>query len=193
MANTIYKKLLELQKAVVEEWKDIAGYDGYYQVSNMGRVRSLDRYVDASYGSKQIRHGKVLKTELMPNGYLAIRLCKGAKYKSFYVHRLVASAFIPNPANLPEVNHKDRNTQNAVASNLEWCTRTYNASYMDAPKIRGQKYAKKVVVFDSSGKLIDEFPSATQAAVHFGKWKRTILGYLWGEHKNKDGLIFKYK
>lgn len=189
----IYKKLLELKKAVVEEWKDIVGYEGSYQVSNMGRVRSLDRYVDASYGSKQIRYGKILKTALMPNGYLAIRLCKDAKYKSFYVHRLVASAFIPNPANLPEVNHKDRNTQNAAASNLEWCTRAYNVSYMDASKIRGQKYAKEVLVFDQNGNLLGEFASATQTAAHFGKWKRTILGYLWGEHKNKNGLIFKYK
>lgn len=177
----------------METWKDIKGYEGLYQVSNLGRVRSMDRYVGASHGSTQLRKGMVMRLTQYPNGYIYVQLCKDAKYTGFYVHRLVASAFLDNPDNLREVNHKDRDKTNNAVTNLEWCTRSYNTKYLDAAKKRAEKYAKAVVVYGPDGEKIGEFQSCTQAAKHFGKWKRTILGYLWGEHKNRDGYTFQYK
>lgn len=112
-----------------EIWKDISGYEGYYQISNLGRVRSLDRYV-ATVGNpsgKRLIHGKILSQSkrVMSNvedGYYSVTLCKRGVDTLFNVHRLVAETFIPNPNNLPCVNHKDENKHNNMADNLEWCT-----------------------------------------------------------------------
>ena len=117
----------------LEIWKDIEGYEGLYQVSNFGRVRSLDRYVEyigtnqthKKMNMKQFKKGKILVPMLHKNGYLFIALPK--KQKS--IHRLVAEAFIPNPNNLPQVNHKDCNKQNNNFKNLEWCNQSYNTKH----------------------------------------------------------------
>lgn len=104
-----------------EIWKDIKGYEGLYQVSNLGRVKSLDyRHKGTS---------KVMSPGKQKNGYLNVGLWSGRKKETKYVHRLVAEAFVPNPNNWPEVNHKDECLTNNVASNLEWCTSEYNANY----------------------------------------------------------------
>lgn len=101
-----------------EIWKDIEGYEGFYQVSNYGRVKSL------KFGKE-----KILKHRRNTFGYLEIVLCSGGKPKSFKIHRLVAKAFIPNPNNLPQINHKDENKENNCEWNLEWCTPSYNINY----------------------------------------------------------------
>ena len=100
-----------------EIWKDIKGYEGLYQVSNFGRVKSL--------------HGKekILKPYHKSTGYIQVILCKNYKTVARMVHRLVAEAFIPNPENKSQVNHKDENPLNNVDSNLEWCSATYNINY----------------------------------------------------------------
>lgn len=111
---------------VNETYKDIKGYEGYYQVSNFGNVRSLDREVIRSDGNFQFHHGKILKLSDNGSGYLVAQLCKDSVVKGYLVHRLVASEFIPNRENLPVVNHKDGNTKNNKTNNLEWCTQSYN-------------------------------------------------------------------
>ena len=98
-----------------EVWKSIFDYPNY-QVSNLGRIRSLKRY-------------KILKQFNRPLGYKGIHLNKFGKAKTFAVHRLVAEAFIPNPNKYPCVNHKDENPSNNCVSNLEWCTYQYNNTY----------------------------------------------------------------
>ena len=113
----------------MEEWKDIEGFEGVYQVSSLGRVKTLDRYLTASYGSKQFRKGQIIKGVVMPNGYLVVGLWRNNKSKSQYVHRLVAKAFIPNPNSLAQVNHKDEDKSNNCVSNLEWCDHLYNHNY----------------------------------------------------------------
>jgi len=112
-----------------EEWEDIKYYEGKYQVSNKGRIRSLSRMVFQSNGSSYLKKDKFIKLTINTNGYQRISLYKNGIQKNLSIHRLVAETFIENPNNLPEVNHKDEIKINNVVSNLEWCTRQYNNEY----------------------------------------------------------------
>ncbi len=108
-----------------EVWKDIMGYENYYQVSNMGAVRSKDRELKSGIG-KFVKRGRTLKAQPNANGYLRINLKIPNKRKYVFVHRLVAVAFVPNPSNKPCVNHVDSNFLNNRADNLEWVTQKEN-------------------------------------------------------------------
>ena len=123
---------------MIEEWRPVVGYEGLYEVSNTGRVRSLDRYVKTCYGSYRLHKGKVLSPGIRPDGYLVVSL----QYRMFRVHRLVAEAFLPNPDNLPQVNHKDEDKSNNRVDNLEWCDSKYNNNYGTA-RIRAKETAIK--------------------------------------------------
>lgn len=115
-----------------EVWKDIKDYEGYYQVSNLGNIKSLDRYVDhyCRFNGKitpMLRKGRPRKIGSSPNGYSVICLRKLGNHPSHRsVHRVVCEAFIPNPSNLPQINHIDGNKKNNIVSNLEWCTPSEN-------------------------------------------------------------------
>lgn len=132
--------------AMGEIWKDIRGYEGIYQVSNLGRVRSLDRHVDYKWRDKVVTKlfkGKVLRLSYTSDGYLMIYLRKDGEDKYYAVHRLVAQAFIPNPSDLPFVNHKDECKDNNQVDNLEWCTHIYNCNYGTAIARMRQKVTGK--------------------------------------------------
>lgn len=118
MIETAERQFL-LSKGVNMEvvWKDIAGYEGHYQVSNTGMVRSIKK------------NPLMLKGDHQRNGYRRVYLWKGNGKKNYLVHRLVAEAFVPNPNGYPEINHIDENKDNNDASNLEWCTHRYNLNY----------------------------------------------------------------
>lgn len=107
-----------------EIWRDAVGHEGICQVSNLGRVRTLP-YKYPWRGSFKINKGKILKPYSVRNNYKQVDI----RDRAFYVHRLVAEAFIPNPNNLPKINHKDENPSNNAANNLEWCTHEYNVRY----------------------------------------------------------------
>jgi len=116
----------------VEIWKDVVGYEGLYQVSNIGRVKSCDRIVSAGDNNHEYQHIKEKILNCKSYGkYVQVVLSKEGKVKCFGVHRLVAQAFIPNPYNLPCVNHKDTVKTNNRVNNLEWCTYKYNNEYDD--------------------------------------------------------------
>ena len=123
----------------MEEWRSIPGYEGLYEVSNLGRVRSLDRYVKYSNGMIHLHKGKVLSPGKDTDGYLKVVLNCNRKCKTITVHRLVALTFIPNPDNLPIINHKDEDKTNNSVDNLEWCTQQYNLNYNDVQKRKSQR------------------------------------------------------
>ena len=112
----------------MEEWKDVVDYEGVYKISNYGVVISLDRYV-LNNGTPVIVKGRQIAPIHKKEGYLQYALSKSGRRKKYYAHRLVAQAFIPNPDNLPEVNHKDGNKANNHVSNLEWVSKADNQKH----------------------------------------------------------------
>lgn len=139
-------------------WKGIEGYEGYYQISSHGQVRSLDRMVMSGGFPRHIK-GKILAQTTDRDGYKHLRLRKNGREKSFFVHRLVAGAFVLN-FNSDEdvqVNHKDEDKANNHYSNLEWCTHKYNLHY----GTRLQKLRKPVIAINDKETLY--FESMTEA------------------------------
>ena len=135
-----------------EKWKDIKSYEGIYQVSNLGRVRSFAKSYDPHIMTP------------MPNqkGYMRIFLINGTKHKWLRVHRLVAMAFIPNPNNLPQVNHKDGNKLNNCVDNLEWVTNQENCEHAQRNGLTN--YKERPIVLIKKGKVIKRFDSIRDAA-----------------------------
>ena len=136
----------------MEEWKQIEGYEGMYEVSNLGNIRSLDRIVTATNKNgtfNRVLKGRILRNSKTTKGYPQIAFSKNGKLKSVEIHRLVAKAFIPNPDNLIVVNHIDGNIKNNNVTNLEWCTHSYNSkhAYMIGTKkpIRGEENVQSVL------------------------------------------------
>lgn len=111
-----------------EEWKPVKGYDEYYEVSSFGNVRALDRVVNAPHGKRTIK-AHALHPFDNGHGYLVVGFCFGRKNKNFYVHRLVAEAFLEKPEGKEYVNHLDYNTRNNDVNNLEWVTQKENVQY----------------------------------------------------------------
>ena len=112
-----------------EIWRPVVGYEGLYEVSSYGRVRSLDRYVKSKSESYRLTKGKVLSGSITKDGYVRCLIKVNGVGRSYFVHRLVAETFIPNPDNLPQINHKDEDKTNNRVDNLEWCDPKYNMNY----------------------------------------------------------------
>lgn len=184
-----------------EIWRDIAGYEGCYQVSNIGRVRSLDRYVFTvgNPNKKRRIHGKILNlSRRMSNGepgYLYVNLSKNGDDKLYTVHRLVAEAFIPNPDNLPCINHKDEDKSNNRVSNLEWCTIKYNNNYGTARKRSSIKMMRAVLKFDLDGNIIKRYDSLSIAAKEENIEKGNIANVCVGRNGKLtlNNYIFMYE
>ena len=169
-------------------WKDIVGYEGIYQVSDLGDVKSLQRTARVRNGIRTVPE-RILKTGSGPFGYKTVRLAKDLTYTTELVHRLVATAFLPNPDNLPCVNHKDGNPNNNDASNLEWCTHEYNSNYYlckqkqsDAMKLRyanpeqlheNIRHPRPVCQLTMSGELVRVYPTIA-SVTEFGFSKDVV-------------------
>lgn len=161
-----------------EVFKDIPGYEGLYQVSNLGRVKSLNY--------RHTRKEKIMTPQNNGHGYLHIKIYNNNKRHCYYVHRLVAQTFIENPDNLPQVNHKDLNRQNNKVSNLEWCSIEYNNTYAE----KHRKIAKKVGCY-KDGKLIKVY-DAIRDAKKDGFHHSNISSVLKGKSKSAYGYQWKY-
>lgn len=192
----------------MEIYKDIEGYEGY-QVSNYGRVKSLDRYVYDKIGRKQHIKEKIIKAGKHKSGHLHVCLFKDNKRYLIYVHRLVAQHFLPNPDNLLCVNHKDENPLNNHVDNLEWCTYEYNNNYgtrnnrIGASK-KGKRridLEKPINQYDLDGNFIRRWKSAKEAERTLG-FKACSIGCCcrggfyrkekWINVKQSYGYIWKY-
>ena len=166
----------------METWKSIAGYEGLYEVSDLGRVKSL------WYGKE-----KILKPGKSTGGYLHVALYKNGKAKNSKVHRLVAEAFIQNPNNLTTVNHKDEVKTNNVAGNLEWMSLKDNLNYGTHNKRMAESLSKQVqMLYKSTGELLATFPSTREAERITGINKGHISQCCNGKRKSAGGYIWRY-
>lgn len=142
-----------------EIWKPVKGYEGVYSVSSFGRVRREEFSQILPNGAVGTIKSHIMKSIIGSNNYLYVVLCQNNKRKRYSVHRLVAIAFLPNPNNLPEVNHKDQNRQNAMVDNLEWCDRLYNVRYGDGIEKAAKKKSKPIDRYTLNGEYIDTWES----------------------------------
>lgn len=192
-----------------EVWRDVFGYEGLYQVSNYGRVKSLTRRINSglNYSHYKTVYEQILKPSKDKDGYACYVLWKENRNKKWFAHKLVSITFIPNPDNLPCVNHKDENKLNNFVwvnpdgsideskSNLEWCTVKYNTNYGTAiqrrsEKTRNGKLSKPVLQFSMDGTFIKEWESVSDT-------RRAGLSSVDkccnGKRKSAHGFIWKYK
>ena len=181
-----------------EIWKDIPGYEGIYQVSNLGRVKSVERVVISKKGQRFEVEEKILKLKWRSRNkdYAFVRLCRNSVCTSFSIHRLVAEAFVPNPNNWPIINHKDENPKNNEVDNLEWCTYLYNNAFGNAKLKKhlglknNAKLSKPVTQYDMNGKKIASYPSTMEARRQTGVCH--IPEVCNGKREKAGGYVWKY-
>ena len=172
-----------------EVWKDIEGYEGLYQVSNLGRVKSFDTKDKLG----RIRKGRVLKPFRKKSGYLYVDLCRNGKRKSHSLHRLVAQAFIPNPENKPEVNHIDEDKTNNIVDNLGWSTRTDNNNHGTRNERVSKINSIPIIATNIKTGESKDFYGGNECARQLGLNQGHITDVLKGRLKQTGGYTFKYK
>lgn len=175
-----------------EEWRDIKGFEGLYQVSSMGNVKSLERQVRANTCGIRTLREKILSDCMNKSGYNLVVLCKNGKRINKMIHRLVAEAFIPNPNNVSEVNHKDENKRNNCVSNLEWCDRIYNANYGTGVERCAKKKWKPVEMMDNAHNVLKLFNSALEAEMETGINRKNISSVCLGKRKDAGGYLWRF-
>ena len=187
---------------IEEVWKDIPDYEGLYQISNLGKVKSLPR----KWSPKET----ILKAEGKSEEYLHVSLWKNRVSYHLYIHKCVAQLFVPNPNSYEYVNHIDENKRNNIYSNLEWCTAEYNSNYgtrnsrISAAQLNHSKKSHAVIQTDLEGNFVAEYPSIMEAHRQTGLSVTGIKvicdGGYFDRRDNKyyvskqlKGFIFKYK
>lgn len=175
-----------------EIWKDIPGYEGWYQVSNLGRIRSVDRYVRCRAGKTRLLKGKIKVQFKGDIEYYLVGLYKNHHIELKLVHRLVAESFIPNPHNLPFVNHKDECKTNNIPENLEWCTKYYNEMYGTRNTRISENKRKKVYQYALDGTFIKEWQSAIDIENETGYKRQNISACCRGEKNKAYKYIWSY-
>ena len=167
------------------EFKAVPGFDGLYSVDSTGRVYSH-------------RKKKLMKPDIHRFGYMRVELIKNGIHKSTGVHRLVALTFIPNPKNLPHINHRDENPSNNNVDNLEWCDQKYNSNYGTskyriAAKLRVGPKCKAVSQFLKDGTFVQDYFSIAEAVKQTGFSESGIISCCKGIYASCHGYVFKYK
>ena len=173
---------------MTEIWLPIENYENLYEVSNLGRVRRLESFVNGKAGSKRKVSGKILKPMAQQNGYLFVTLCKNGIGRSFTLHRLVSTAFLPKSDKKFQVNHLDEDKTNNTVENLEWCTAKENVNYGTRTKRASEKLQKPVLCVE----LNQIFPSLTEAARQLCLSVGNISGVLTGYSKTAGGYHWEY-
>lgn len=163
-----------------EVWKTIDGYP-FHSVSDMGRVRSVINGRE-----------RILKPSQDKDGYMTVVLSRAGKRRCFRIHRLVAAAFIPNPGNLPLVNHKDETKNHNWAGNLEWCTHQYNTLYNGCAKRRAASFRKPVIQITLDGEIVMEWESIADIAETLGYHAGNIIQVCQGKRNKAHGYLWEY-
>lgn len=182
-----------------EEWKDIEGYEGLYQISNLGRVKSLERIVPLKNGRKRVQYELIRKPKKAYKGYLQVDLWKNHKCSVKRINRLVAIAFIPNPENKPEVNHIDGNKENNRIDNLEWVTGKENMRHAiktglwNKEKIKKKSY-KKVIQYDDDNNLIKVWNSTLDIINYYDiKYTSHLYDCINGKRQHYMNCKWRYE
>lgn len=173
----------------VEIWKPIKDYPNYH-VSNLGNVKSLNY--------KKTGKEKILKGGKNKDGYLQVGLCKEGKRITHTIHRIVATAFIDNPNNLPQVNHIDENKTNNCVDNLEWCNCKYNINYgtrnKRVSKVQKNRkdISKLILQFTKDGEFVRRWNSVREVERELGIYHSNIINCLKGNYKTAGGYVWGY-
>jgi hypothetical protein len=186
----------------MEIWENIKNYENYYQISNLGRVKSLARFDNMNRKISE----KILNPRKDKKNYYGVALNKNGETKYFKIHRLVGIHFIDNPNNLPQINHKDENKQNNCVDNLEWCTNQYNCSYGTKAdrmlKTKGQQRVIKketkdrkipILQYDLDNNFIKEWICAKYVKKELNIDNSDIAKCCKGQYKQVRGFIWAYK
>lgn len=177
-----------------EIWKDIENYEGLYQISNLGNVRSVDRIVNAGIenNNKVVKKGKILNPVKDKDGYLKVSLSKNNIRKNYFVHRLVGKIFIANNKNLKQINHKDENKENNCVSNLEWCDNKYNQNYGTRKMRIAKSLSKPVIQYDLNKKYVKTWINSVEIEKKLKICASNIRYVCLGKRKTAGGYIWRY-
>jgi len=181
-----------------EQWRDIAGYEGRYQVSDQGRVRRTACEITQGNGHSEITYSippRLLRSFESNCSYQRIGLRMNGQRKYYNVHRLVAQAFVPNPSNLPEVNHKNEDKSDNRAENLEWVTSEQNCNHGTRNKriSDNTSRSRRVLRMTQCGSEVKEYKSISAASRETGISVASIGGVCRGEHHTAGGYKWQYK
>ena len=189
------ERWLLLENLKNEVWKDIKGYEGLYQVSNYGRVKSLGKYVNSGLTNvnKIFLKERIKKLSKTKKGYLEVKLSKKCKGNMLKVHRLVAISFIENKNNYSQINHKDEVKTNNCVNNLEWCNCQYNSNYGSRNERIRKTMGTKICKYNEEGSLLKEWNSMKQASCEERISLKILSECCKGIRKNYKGYIWRYK
>ena len=182
-----FKKIKHMIEEKTEEWRDIKGCENY-QVSSLGRVKSLKHNVKSKNGSYRTVRERILKPGKNRKGYLRVCICEKGKKKNMTIHRLVCEAFLQNPLNLPQINHRNENKTDNRIENLEYCTAKYNSNFGTRTKRLSKSQSKSVKCLET-GKI---YTSLMEIGRKFGFSIGNICECCNGKRKSAYGFHWQY-
>ena len=184
-----------MDNLVEEIWKDIPTYEGIYQASNLGKIKSLERIAIKKYRGNRVVKERIMLGTINEDGYLKVHFKNNNRNNSYFIHRLIAQTFIDNPYNKEQINHKDGNKLNNKVDNLEWVTNLENQQHAWRNRLKYYKGQNdiKVLQFNMDNKFIKEYKSITDAHKQCGISLGNICNCCKGKRSSAGGYKWRYK